>query len=213
MTFTPSKQTFANLAPLVEETLDASGGSVGTVLAGLLERACPIAAAAEASVREKGRGLIKFVTALRVRAIFPAYQQNTSGAQGSGAEQVRHAVDVDARNGGGIAKVIDVGRATAVMTAQSFAARGGKTVGRNSFQIVQLYMISMGFPVFFLLDSGPNRRNQIVFAPVPMWDEIVDQLSRDDIAISICANSTVFLKMEHLERFLADLVQSARTVT
>mmetsp|Transcript_2814 Transcript_2814/g.8597 ORF Transcript_2814/g.8597 Transcript_2814/m.8597 type:complete len:1020 (+) Transcript_2814:105-3164(+) len=180
VTFSPAKATFVQLAPLVEETLDASGGSVGTVLAGLLERACPIAAAAEASVREKGNGRIRFVTALRIRAIFyPSVPGSAPNKSAPAGDRPAHAVDVDARNGGGIAKVIDVGRATAIMTAQSFAQRG-----------------------------GAQRRHK--FAPVPMWDELVDELAQRDIAVSICANSIVFLKVEHLENFLANLVRSAR---
>mmetsp|Transcript_33381 Transcript_33381/g.131477 ORF Transcript_33381/g.131477 Transcript_33381/m.131477 type:complete len:168 (+) Transcript_33381:3141-3644(+) len=161
--------------------LDASGGSVGTVLAGLLERACPIAAAADASVRDRGQGRVRFVTALRVRAIFMGVQRPARGARSNSQPQnTTHAVDVDARNGGGIAKIIDVGRATAIMTAQSFANRG-----------------------------GPHHRGK--FAPVPMWDEIVEQLSRSNKATSICANSTVFLKMEFLEEFLGSLVQSTKS--
>eukprot|EP00189_Rhodosorus_marinus_P000646 CAMPEP_0113957330 /NCGR_PEP_ID=MMETSP0011_2-20120614/2709_1 /TAXON_ID=101924 /ORGANISM="Rhodosorus marinus" /LENGTH=1014 /DNA_ID=CAMNT_0000967879 /DNA_START=386 /DNA_END=3430 /DNA_ORIENTATION=+ /assembly_acc=CAM_ASM_000156 len=181
VTFSPSKLTFRQLEPLIEEMLDASGGSVGTVLAGLLERACPIAAAADASVRDRGQGRVRFVTALRVRAIFMGVQRPARGARSNSQPQnTTHAVDVDARNGGGIAKIIDVGRATAIMTAQSFANRG-----------------------------GPHHRGK--FAPVPMWDEIVEQLSRSNKATSICANSTVFLKMEFLEEFLGSLVQSTKS--
>ncbi len=69
LSFKPAKPTMDQLAPFIEEALDASGGQVGGILAGLLERACPVAAAAEAAVRERGNGRIRFVTALRVRAV------------------------------------------------------------------------------------------------------------------------------------------------
>ncbi|KAK1863222.1 hypothetical protein I4F81_005783 [Pyropia yezoensis] len=65
VSFSPSLPTLEQLSPLIEETLDASGGGVGGVLAGLLERACPVAAAAEAAVRHGAGGRIRFVTALR----------------------------------------------------------------------------------------------------------------------------------------------------
>lgn len=196
LSFSPSKQTMEQLAPLIEEALDASGGQVGGILAGLLERACPLAAAAESAVRERGGGKIRFVTALRVRAVFAGGQKMVQkdgmhgqvGQNGPHASvttgQVVHAVDIDARGGSGMVTVIDVGRATAVMYQQGLAPRLGSSGGGVS-----------------------HRRND--FAPLPRWDETVAVLSREGLAEAQRAGSTVLLKMEVLEQFLSDLVSSA----
>ncbi|CDF35704.1 unnamed protein product [Chondrus crispus] len=205
LSFSPSKPTMEELAPLIEEALDASGGQVGGILAGLLERACPVAAAAESAVRQRVSGRIRFVTALRVRAVFlvnrksgtkdaSMAQQGTNRtnpvpqavpqAGPQGGPQVYHAVDVDARGGSGLVTVIDVGRATVVMIQQGFASRSGPSGGNN-----------------------PNWRND--FAPLPKWDDIVDELTKEGYAEAQRAGSTVVLKMEVLEQFLSDLVTAA----
>lgn len=196
LSFSPSKQTMEQLAPLIEEALDASGGQVGGILAGLLERACPLAAAAESAVRERGGGKIRFVTALRVRAVFAGGQKRVQkdgmhgqvGQNGLHAPlttgQVLHAVDVDARGGSGMVTVIDVGRATAVMYQQGLAPRLGSSGSAVS-----------------------HRRND--FVPLPKWDDIVAALSREGLAEAQRAGSTVLLRMEVLEQFLSDLVTSA----
>lgn len=197
LSFSPSNETMERLAPYIEEALDASGGQVGGILAGLLERACPVAAAAESAVRERGSGRIRFVTALRVRVVFAGVHKtivkNNSQHRADGQLQanpegqtghVVHAVDVDARGGSGLVTVIDVGRATAVMIQQGFAQRTGSSSG-----------------------GGSNRRND--FVSLPKWDEIVARLTRDGFAEAQRAGSTVVLKMEMLERFLSDLVTSA----
>lgn len=196
LSFSPSKPTMEQLAPLIEEALDASGGQVGGILAGLLERACPVAAAAESAVRERGNGRIRFVTALRVRAVFAGVQKTVfkeSALSQAGQSQskaaiqtghVVHAVDVDARGGSGLVTVIDVGRATAVMIQQGFAHRSGSSSGGNG-----------------------HRRND--FAPLPKWDEIVAALTKAGCAEAQRAGSTVVLKMQMLEQFLSDLVASA----
>lgn len=192
LSFSPAKQTMEQLAPLIEEALDASGGQVGGILAGLLERACPVAAAAESAVRERLNGRIRFVTALRVRAVFfggarPSPKDAGAAQQGQNqpkVPQVYHAVDVDARGASGVVTVIDVGRATAVMIQQGFANRSGSSGGSN-----------------------PHRRND--FAPLPKWDDIVAALTRDGYAEAQRAGSTVVLKMEVLEQFLSDLVTAA----
>lgn len=194
LSFSPSKPTMEQLAPLIEEALDASGGQVGGILAGLLERACPLAAAAESAVRERGRGKIRFVTALRVRAMFAAWQENIKVEKMRGQSQggnahvsgghVFHAVDVDARGSSGMVTVIDVGRATAVMRQQGLAPRPD----------------SSGLGV-------PQRR--IEFVPIRKWDDIVASLTRAGYAETQRAGSTVLLRMEALEQFLLDLVTSA----
>lgn len=200
LSFSPSKPTMEQLAPLIEEALDASGGQVGGILAGLLERACPVAAAAESAVRERGNGRIRFVTALRVRAVFAGVQRSSTrensqnsmmpGGQGPARQaaptsQIVHAVDVDARGGSGLVTVIDVGRATAVMIQQGFANRGSSSGG------------------------GSSSRGRSDFVPLPKWDGIVGALNKDGYAEAQRAGSTVVLKMEVLEKFLSDLVSSA----
>lgn len=192
LSFSPSKQTMELLAPLIEEALDASGGQVGGILAGLLERACPVAAAAESAVRQLGKGRIRIVNALRVRAVFapkrtskpgtqPGSSQTEQGVHQSG--HVVHAVDVDARGGSGRVTVIDVGRATAVMVQHGLAQRTGFSNGTSS------------------------RRNDYV--SLPHWDEKVAALTRNGYADAQRAASTVVLRMEMLETFLKDLVSSA----
>ncbi|PXF40468.1 hypothetical protein BWQ96_09817 [Gracilariopsis chorda] len=196
LSFSPSKQTMEQLAPLIEEALDASGGQVGGVLAGLLERACPVAAAAESAVREKVNGRIRFLTALRVRAMFAGFVDlgtrghpqpgaaKTEVRQGVRCHKVAHAVDVDARGGGGLVTVIDVGRATSVMIQQGFVTRNHS--------------------------SGPGtsgRGNDYV--SLPKWDEVVASVVRDGYAEPQRADSTIVLKMEMLETFLSRLVSSA----
>lgn len=191
LTFSPSKHTMEQLAPLIEEALDASGGQVGSILAGLLERACPVAAAAESAVRQRGNGKIRFVTALRVRAQFGGKQKvpaKNEGKGGSGVgggitQLVNHAVDVDARGGSGLVTVIDVGRATAVMIQQGLAHR--------------------------MSASTSNSQRRPDFASLPKWDEIVGALTRSGDAEAQRAGSTVVLRMEMLEQFLTDLVVSA----
>lgn len=196
LSFSPAKQTMEQLVPLIEEALDASGGQVGGILAGLLERACPVAAAAESALRVRGSGKIRFVTALRVRAVFVGETvvrgsdhagSAAMNAQAKGkvqTEQVLHAVDVDARGGSGLVTVIDVGRATAVMIQQGLAHPSSSSGG-----------------------GGSHRRNDYV--SVPRWDEIVATLPRDGHAEAQRAGSTVVLRMEMLEKFLSDLVTSA----
>lgn len=192
LSFSPSKPTMEQLAPLIEEALDASGGQVGGILAGLLERACPVAAAAESAVRERVNGRVRFVTALRVRAVFTGLPKSKlkdslsaqqMQNQNKNPIQFLHAVDVDARGGSGLVTVIDVGRATAVMIQQGFAHRSGSSGG------------------------GTHRRND--FAPLPKWDEVVATLTTDGYAEAQRAGSTVVLKMEVLEQFLSDLVTKA----
>lgn len=184
LTFSPTKPTMNMLAPFIEEALDASGGQVGGILAGLLERACPVAAAAESAVRERGNGRIRFVTALRVRAVFAGVEQ--SGADASRRAQVAHAVDVDARGGGGVVTVIDVGRATAVMIQQGFANKGGHSASA----------------------SGATRKSDFVL--VPKWDEIVGRFCQQGFAEAQRAGSTVVLQMGKLEGFLTALVSSVK---
>lgn len=196
LSFSPTKPTMNSLAPLIEEALDASGGQVGGILAGLLERACPVAAAAESAVRERGNGRIRFVTALRVRAVFAGVEQSSHDPAASAVQatkrlqpppgQVAHAVDVDARGGGGVVTVIDVGRATAVMVQQGFAPRGGSSAA----------------------SGGAIRRSDFVL--VPKWDDIVSEFCAAGIAEAQRAGSTVVLRMSQLERFLTALVQSVR---
>lgn len=197
LSFSPSNQTMEQLAPLIEEALDASGGQVGGILAGLLERACPVAAAAESAVRVSGKGKIRFVTALRVRAVFAGVQKTVVKNSGQTANadarapnkpvvqtgHVLHGVDVDARGGSGLVTVIDVGRATAVMIQQGFAHRTGSSC------------------------AGSNKRSD--FVSLPKWDEIVAALKQSGHAEAQRAGSTVVLKMEVLEQFLSDLVSSA----
>lgn len=196
LSFSPAKPTMEQLAPLIEEALDASGGQVGGILAGLLERACPVAAAAESAVRERGNGRIRFVTALRIRAVFAGVQQPPQDGSMAAMHTKRgqvppghviHAVDVDARGGGGLVTVIDVGRATAVMIQQGFAQRGGSSGGGS---------------------SGSTRRSD--FMPLPKWDDIVSSLCQKGHAEAQRAGSTVVLRMEVLENFLTALVSSAR---
>lgn len=192
LSFSPSKPTMEQLAPLIEEALDASGGQVGGILAGLLERACPLAAAAESAVRERGGGKIRFVTALRVRAVFAGVQKaihkDLNGQTGPASThqvtsgQVVHAVDVDARGAGGLVTVIDVGRATVVMIQQGLAPR-------NS--------------------TSPSSNKKIEFVPIPRWDQIVASLTKQGLAEAQRAGSTVLLRMEALEQFLLKLVTSA----
>lgn len=188
LTFSPSKHTMDLLAPFIEEALDASGGQVGGILAGLLERACPVAAAAESAVRQRGNGKIRFVTALRVRAMFNGRQRtvarNENRMSGIGTiHPVSHAVDVDARGGRGLVTVIDVGRATAVMIQQGLAHKMSAGAG------------------------GSQRRSD--YTSLPKWDEIVERLTRRGDAEPQRAGSTVVLRMEVLEQFLTDLVTSA----
>ena len=197
LSFSPAKPTMERLAPLIEEALDASGGQVGGILAGLLERACPVAAAAESAVRERGNAKIRFVTALRVRAVFAGVVKPLArgGKQDDGrmlaqgkqtpqqVGQVVHAVDIDARGGSGFVTVIDVGRATAVMIQQGLAQRSGSSGGSS------------------------YRRND--FVSLPKWDEIVAGLTRQGYAEAQRAGSTVVLRMELLEQFLSNLVTSA----
>jgi hypothetical protein len=183
LNFSPSKQTMEELAPLIEEALDASGGQVGSILAGLLERACPVAAAAQSAVHERVRNRVRFVTALRVRAVFqsielPAFGGNCeNSAAGSSSSilsgQPTYCVDIDARGGGGLVKVIDVGRATAVMMQQGLVQR----------------------PVEHL--------------PLPKWDTIISVHSEKGAAQKQRAGSTVVVRMERLEHFLTDLVMSS----
>ena len=203
LTFSPTKPTMEMLAPLIEEALDASGGQVGGILAGLLERACPVAAAAESAVRERGNGRIRFVTALRVRAVFAGVEQGAAENVTEGAEkqrgqpppgQVAHAVDVDARSGGGVVTVIDVGRATAVMIQQGFANRGG---GGNS-----------GGSGADGARASSGRRCDFVL--VPKWDDTVAEFCKKGYAEAQRAGSTVVLRMSMLERFLTELVSSVR---
>jgi hypothetical protein len=196
MTFSPATETMLSLAPLIEEALDASGGQVGGILAGLLERACPVAAAADSAVKMKGRGRVRFVTALRVRALFQGGLATdaaaTPGAQ-VGAQQggqLTHCVDMDARDGGGLVKVIDVGRATTVMVQQGLAQRAG---GGYSSQAAA---------------SGSQRPRGSEFAPLTHWDSIIQALSKTGAAQMQKAGSTVIVKMEHLEQFLTDLVEA-----
>ena len=190
LSFSPSTETMELLAPLIEEALDASGGQVGGILAGLLERACPVAAAAESAVRRR-KGRIRFVTALRVRAVFTNTPRRTSKPGQQGQDQnahptssVVHAVDVDARSGGGRVTVIDVGRATAVMVQHGLAHRTGSSNGSS------------------------RTRND--FVALPHWDEKVAELTRNGYADAQRAGSTVVLRMEMLETFLKDLVSSVR---
>lgn len=200
LSFSPPKKTMEDLAPLIEEALDASGGQVGSILAGLLERACPVAAAAESAVREKGDSKIRFVTALRIRAMFGGTQKvfgknvdgsgkgGMSGNVNGGTHKVNHAVDVDARGGSGMVTVIDVGRATSVMIQQGLAHRAGWNSGSTS------------------------QRPRADFVAVPKWDEIVDNLASEGLAQAQRAGSTVLLRMEVLEQFLSELVSAARWV-
>lgn len=188
LTFSPSRHTMEQLAPLIEEALDASGGQVGSILAGLLERACPVAAAAESAVRQRGEGKIRFVTALRVRAMFSGKQKvegksDGKGNTGSTIQTVNHAVDVDARGGSGLVTVIDVGRATGVMIQHGLAHR--------------------------TTSGGSQRRSD--FASLPKWDEIVEALTRKGHAEAQRAGSTVVLRMEMLEQFLTNLVISSKS--
>lgn len=199
LSFSPPKKTMEDLAPLIEEALDASGGQVGSILAGLLERACPVAAAAESAVREKGDSKIRFVTALRIRAIFGGIQKafgksengggkGTGPAPVNGTHKMNHAVDVDARGGSGMVTVIDVGRATSVMIQQGLAHRSGWNNGSTS------------------------QKPRADFVAVPKWDEIVDGLALKGLAQAQRAGSTVLLRMEVLEQFLSELVDAARWV-
>lgn len=200
--FSPPKRTMRDLAPLIEEALDASGGQVGGILAGLLERACPVAAAAQRAVCEQGNGTVRFLTALRVRAVFTSHgaiaqgkgananaaadsngpkagadrSHAGTGAGGSAGSQrptVSYCVDMDARGGGGLVKVIDVGRATAVMIQQGLVQRPSDNV------------------------------------PLPHWERIVEDLSKTGAAQMQRAGAMVVLKMEVLEPFLSDLVTSS----
>lgn len=188
LSFSPPKHTMAQLSPLIEEALDLSGGQVGGILAGLFERACPMAVAAETAVRVRGNGRVRFVTALRVRAMFAgapkASKGNESagkGSSGNGTPMVHHALDMDARGGSGMVTVIDVGRATSVMIQQGLAH--GKSSGAS------------------------QRRTD--FASVPKWNEIVASLTRSGHAEAQRAGSTVVLRMEMLEILLSRLVISA----
>lgn len=189
LTFSPSRHTMEQLAPYIEEALDASGGQVGSILAGLLERACPVAAAAESAVRQRGSGEIRFATALRARATFNGKQKlmgKNDGKSGtSGAwHTVNHAVDVDARGGSGFVTVIDVGRALGVMSQHGLAHK--------------------------MTGGGSQRRSDLVC--LPKWDEIVDSLTRKGDAEAQRAGSTVVLRMEKLEQFLTNLVTSASAI-
>ncbi|KAI0565525.1 hypothetical protein FGB62_17g327 [Gracilaria domingensis] len=193
LSFSPTKPTMDQLAPYIEEALDASGGQVGGILAGLLERACPVAAAAESAVRERGNGRIRFLTALRVRAMFggvpdrgnnPSGNAVTHGRQSPRNPPIAHAIDVDARGGAGLVTVIDVGRATSVMIQQGFVTRnhssGHGYLGRGSEYI-----------------------------SLPKWDEVVASVVQDGYAEPQRADSTIVLKMEMLETFLSRLVSSS----
>ncbi|CAN8073604.1 unnamed protein product [Agarophyton chilense] len=198
LSFSPTKPTMDQLAPLIEEALDASGGQVGGILAGLLERACPVAAAAESAVRERGNGRIRFLTALRVRAMFggvpdPNMRGNpvagaplSHGRQAPRNPPIAHAIDVDARGGAGLVTVIDVGRATSVMIQQGFVTRNPSSshghLGRGSEYI-----------------------------SLPKWDEVVASVVQDGYAEPQRADSTIVLKMEMLETFLSRLVSSSLT--
>lgn len=202
LSFSPSKKTMEELAPLIEEALDASGGQVGSILAGLLERACPVAAAVESAVRERGDSKIRFVTALRIRAVFAGVQKSFSvhskGSDGvskgsgvsggglGGPQRVNHAVDVDARGGSGMVTVIDVGRATSVMFQHGLAHRPGWNCGSSS------------------------QRSRADFVAVPKWDDIVGNLVSRGLAQSQRAGSTALLRMEVLQQFLSELVSAAR---
>eukprot|EP00172_Hildenbrandia_rubra_P002779 Plantae.Rhodophyta-Hildenbrandia_rubra.ctg3893.p1 GENE.Plantae.Rhodophyta-Hildenbrandia_rubra.ctg3893~~Plantae.Rhodophyta-Hildenbrandia_rubra.ctg3893.p1 ORF type:complete len:881 (+),score=143.94 Plantae.Rhodophyta-Hildenbrandia_rubra.ctg3893:1138-3780(+) len=184
--FIPPMATMRLLAPLLEEALDSSGGAVGLILAGLLERACPVAAAAESAVRRNGDGRIRFVTALRVRAVFAGMPVSPMYSDGQSGGTMKHAVDLDARAKNGDVTVIDVGRATAVMIAQGFAPRSGNGVNTH---------------------SGHKKPD---FFPLPKWDEIVGKMCREGNAKPQRSASTVVLRIEALHEFLAVLVASAK---
>lgn len=183
MTFFPASQTMSMLAPYIEEALDASGGQVGGILAGLLERACPVAVAAESAVREGGRGTVIFANALRVRVQFQsqklakAGKPGTGPSAGAGMKTVSHCVDMDAREGGGLVKVIDVGRATMVMCQQGPAPR----------------------------HSSSSREEH---SALENWHRTIDALAKTGGAQRQKAGSTVIVKVEVLEQFLSDLVKS-----
>ena len=186
VTFQPSMPTMDNLAPLIEEALDVSGGSVGFVLAGLLERACPIAAATDSAICENGEGRIRFVTALRVRAVFTGKPisiiPNNKEGQSSGTR--KHAIDLDARGKRGFVAIVDVGKANAVMFAQGFAPRG------NS-----------------------NMEKKLDFSPLPQWEDLAMKMCKEGKARPQKSASTLLLKMEALEEFLFVLVARARSVS
>lgn len=198
LSFNPPTQTMEQLAPMIAEALDASGGQVGGILAGLLERACPVAAAAETARRENGPIRIRFVTALRVRVTFrakrPAIRDDRPDVAGGAArnqnpsytDQPLYGVDVDARGGSGLVTVIDVGRATAVMVQLGVAQRLGTPGGAGS-------------------QRRPQRND---FVALPRWDEFVAELTREGHAEAQRAGSTVVLRMEALEKFLTNLVKA-----
>jgi hypothetical protein len=69
-----------DLALLMEVALNASVGNVGSILAGLLKRACPMVAAAKSAVHERARGgigLVKEVDGSRATTIMIVPQQST----------------------------------------------------------------------------------------------------------------------------------------
>lgn len=197
MIFSPPRQTMQQLAPLIEDVLDSSGGQVGGILAGLLERACPVAAAAESAVRVRGNGRVLFVNALRVRAQFsvPCAADGASASVAPGGRPVsptqgqkKYCVDMDARGDGGLVKVIDVARATSVMVQQGLLQRSGSR--------------STG--------AASARQRGSDYTPLPKWDEIIEAMSRRGAAQMQKAGTIVIVKMEELEQFLTDLVTTSK---
>lgn len=203
MSFSPPKDAMMTLAPSIEEALDASGGQVGGILAGLLERACPIAAAIQSALPEERRR-IKFLTALRARAIFepptqPGPGSSTASSQGgtqaSKGGKIEFCVDMDARGGGDFVKVIDVGRASSVLFEQGLHPRSSYGSMSQADQH----------------GTGVARASE--FASLSKWDEITARLSARGAAQPQRAVSTVLMKMEELEGFLTELVASTSDCT
>ena len=87
----------------------------------------------------------------------------------------RYAVDVDAGGGSGLVTIIDVERATAVITQQEFAGRSGPS-------------------------GGSNRKWRNDFAPLPKWDDIVDEITEEGYPEARRARSTALVKMEVVQQ-------------
>jgi len=172
------------LAPLIEESLDASGGAIGGVLAGLLERACPVAVALERSLREKVSGKVRFVTALRVRAVFAGHAP--SQQQPQQWEPVAYALDIDARSNSSFVTVIDVGRTSGAAMAQ------GARQARSALSV----------------SNGARSRSD--YCALPKLDELAANLVEERVAVPDRASSQVKVRVDRLGDLFAAIVACSR---
>ncbi|KAA8492430.1 hypothetical protein FVE85_7937 [Porphyridium purpureum] len=201
VTFSPSAPTLDMLGPLMEESLDASGGAIGATLSGMLERAIPVAVALERGLREKVGGRIQFVTVLRVRVVFVGVTQDE--------QRSMHALDIDAaQSSRGYVSVVDVGRAATMILAQRVHQRaaaaaqaagapaggGGGGGGGGASSASNNNATSRG-----------RLRND--FVAVPRLDELAVRVLGEHGSLPDRVSSQVKVKIERLEELFAAIAQ------